>query len=83
MSETGLPKPGPSPSLTYKSIASLFLRLIGVIVILTAILFGLAGRLDWPQAWMFILAFCGFLLYYGAWALRNDPGQLRERSQVG
>ncbi len=52
-------------------------------VSLAVILFSLAGRLDWLQGWLFILVFSAFLSYYGIWALRNDPGQLQERSQVG
>jgi hypothetical protein len=39
--------------------------------------------LDWFQAWLFVLAFSGFLTFYGLWGMRNDPGQLNERSRVG
>lgn len=62
---------------------SLVPNLLAVILILAAILFVSAGRLDWLQAWLFVLAFAGFLTFYGLWGVRNDQGQLNERSQVG
>ena len=65
------------------SIISLLPNLLAVSLILAAILFVSAGRLDWFQAWSFVLAFTGFLTFYGLWGMRNDPGQLNERSRVG
>ena len=62
---------------------SLLRSLLVLVLILAAILFIPAGRLDWLQAWLFILAFAGFLAFYGFWALHNDPNQLKERSRVG
>jgi protein-S-isoprenylcysteine O-methyltransferase Ste14 len=62
---------------------SLLPNLLAVILILAAILFISAGRLDWLQAWLFVMAFGGFLTFYGLWGVRNDQGQLNERSQVG
>jgi len=50
---------------------------------LAAILLISAGRLDWIQAWALTLAFGGFLTFYGVRVLRNDPGQMNERSRVG
>ncbi len=82
-SDPGLRKSRPSLSTARKLIFSLLLRLIGLIAFLAAVLFGLAGRVDWLQGWLFILVFAVFLFYYGVWALRSDPGQLEERSQVG
>lgn len=74
-------KPGSTPAKVSK--ISLLINLLGVILILAALLFLPAGRLDWLQAWLFITAFAAFLTFYGLWSLRNDPGQLNERSQVG
>ena len=64
------------------SIISLLPNLLAVSLILAAILFVSAGRLDWFQAWLFVLAFSGFLTFYGLWGMRNDPGQLNEHSRV-
>jgi protein-S-isoprenylcysteine O-methyltransferase Ste14 len=63
------------------SLASLLLRLLVLLVFLIGLLLLTAGRPDWLQAWTFSLAFGIFLTVYGLWALRNDPGQLAERSQ--
>jgi protein-S-isoprenylcysteine O-methyltransferase Ste14 len=62
---------------------SLLPNLLAVILGLAILLFIPAGRLNWLQAWAFILVFAGFLTFYGLWAVRNDPGQLQERSRVG
>ena len=61
----------------------LLLQLITVSVLLAALLLVPAGRLDWLQAWLFWAAFTAFLVFYGSWAVRHDPGQLEERSRVG
>jgi protein-S-isoprenylcysteine O-methyltransferase Ste14 len=70
-------------SPTRISMVSLLPNLLAVLLILAAILFIAAGRLDWFQAWAFVLAFGGFLTFYGLWSVRHDQGQLQERSQVG
>jgi len=61
---------------------SLLSSLLAVVFGLAVLLFAPAGRLDWFQAWAFILAFAGYLLFYALWASRNDPGQLNERSRT-
>ena len=47
----------------YKIIKLVFQVLL-VIVILAALLFLPAGRLDWPQAWVFILTIGVYFLIY-------------------
>lgn len=63
--------------------STLLVRLLALLVILAGVLFISAGRLDWLQAWLFILAYGVFLLIYGAWGQRNDPDQIAERSKIG
>jgi protein-S-isoprenylcysteine O-methyltransferase Ste14 len=70
-------------SATEISLGNLLVRLLAVMAVLAGLLFIPAGRLDWLQAWLFILAFGGFLLFYGIWGLCNDPAQLAERSRRG
>jgi protein-S-isoprenylcysteine O-methyltransferase Ste14 len=65
------------------SLRSLLPNLLAVVLGLAILLFVPAGRLDWVQAWAFILAFSGFLLVYGLWVSQNDPGQINERSHTG
>ncbi len=63
--------------------ARLIGRLLALLTLLGGLLFLCAGRLDWLQAWLFVLAYGAFLLTYGLWVLRRDPGQLAERSRAG
>jgi protein-S-isoprenylcysteine O-methyltransferase Ste14 len=58
-------------------------RFIGLMALLAGILFVLAGRLDWWQAWRFIGAYALFVIAYLIRGLRKDPGQIKERSQTG
>ena len=81
MSEPLPERSGSSPAKI--SMISLLPNLLAVILVLAVLLFIPAGRLNWFQAWAFMLAFGGFLIFYGLWGVRNDQGQLHERSQVG
>ena len=83
MSNTSSELPEAPSSPAGRSIISLLPNLLAVVVGLAAILLISAGRMDWIQAWAFTLAFGSFLTFYGLWVLRNDPGQMNERSQVG
>jgi protein-S-isoprenylcysteine O-methyltransferase Ste14 len=46
---------------------------------LAGVLLGIAGRVDWPAAWLVILLFTGHLVLSGWWLLRRDPELLKER----
>ena len=46
---------------------------------LGALLFGIAGRVDWPAAWLVILLFTGHLVLSGWLLFRHDPELLQER----
>src|SRR4030095_14614109 len=43
------------------------------------VLFGIAGRVDWPAAWLIILLLTGHLVLSGWWLFRRDPELLKER----
>jgi len=49
------------------------------LAILCGVLFGLAGRVDWPAAWLIVLVFSGHLVLSGWWLSRHDPELLEER----
>ncbi len=66
-----------------KSTLSLVVRSIGLLLVLAGLLFLPAGRLDWLQGWLFVLAYTTLLVVYTIWTLRNDPGLMAERSQAG
>ena len=59
-------------------------RRIGVALLfglfLALLFFGFAGRLNWWEAWIFILLFTGLLIYFGTWTTLNDPEMLAERN---
>jgi len=49
------------------------------LAILCGVLFGIAGRADWPAAWLVILLFTGHQVVSGWWLFRHDPELLAER----
>lgn len=49
------------------------------LAILVGVLFGVAGRFDWPAAWFIVLLFAGHLLLSEWWLLRHDPELFNER----
>jgi protein-S-isoprenylcysteine O-methyltransferase Ste14 len=69
--------------MTERRARPLFVKVLvtGVVelAILCALLFGLAGRVDWPAAWLIIAVFAGHRVLSGWWLLRHDPGLLEER----
>jgi protein-S-isoprenylcysteine O-methyltransferase Ste14 len=64
------------------TIAVLAFRLLALLGVLGLLLFVPAGRLNWVEAWVFIVVYGLFLCIYAIWSLLKDPGQLQERSQV-
>jgi protein-S-isoprenylcysteine O-methyltransferase Ste14 len=49
------------------------------LVVLGVILFGAAGTLDWPQAWIYLALTAVMSFGLGAWLARHDPALLAER----
>jgi len=56
--------------------------IILLIVIMDALLFGAAGRLDWFGAWLLTGLYLAFLLIVVVWATRKAPGLMEERSRM-
>ena len=48
-------------------------------LIFAGLLFGSAGTLAWPAAWVFLLVFFGPVLLITRALARDDPGLLAER----
>jgi protein-S-isoprenylcysteine O-methyltransferase Ste14 len=60
-------------------------RMVQVVVTLLvqmAILFGAAGRLDWPMAWALMAVYVAFLLINATVLVRKDPALVVERGRV-
>ena len=49
------------------------------LAVMAALLFGAAGTVDWPAAWIFLLGLAAWSSAMSAWLLKHDPGLLAER----
>ncbi len=56
---------------------------LGTVLVYGALLFGLAGRLDWWEAWVFLAIYLGGITANGLWSLRHNPEMLNERGRIG
>jgi protein-S-isoprenylcysteine O-methyltransferase Ste14 len=54
-------------------------RLAISFVIISAVLFGSAGTLNWPEAWLYIILQFSFSAAIAAWLKKNNPDLLKER----
>jgi hypothetical protein len=54
-------------------------RTVLSLVVLGVILFGAAGTLDWPEAWVYLALTAVMSFGFGAWLGRHDPALLAER----
>ena len=52
-----------------------------VVIVMDALLFGAAGRLDWFGAWLLTGLYLAFLVVVAVWATLKAPGLLEERSR--
>lgn len=54
-------------------------RTIVSLAFLGALLFGAAGTLNWPEAWLYLALAAAISFGAGLWMARNDPALLAER----
>jgi protein-S-isoprenylcysteine O-methyltransferase Ste14 len=67
-------------SAFHRGLMSEFIRRASAsLLLVAAILFGAAGRIDWPEAWIYLALAAAITLAGGFWLARRDPGLLRER----
>jgi protein-S-isoprenylcysteine O-methyltransferase Ste14 len=59
------------------------ITVLGTLVIFGVLLFATAGRLDWPEAWIFLGIYLLGITANGLWSLRHNPDMLNERGRVG
>jgi len=59
------------------------LTVLGMLVLFGAILFALAGRLDWWEAWIFLGIDLAGILANGLWGLSHNPEMINERGRIG
>jgi protein-S-isoprenylcysteine O-methyltransferase Ste14 len=67
--------PHTHPELLRKLVSRTLLSL----VILGLMLFGAAGRTDWPAGWLYLVLFAATSFGGGFWLARHDPALLKER----
>jgi protein-S-isoprenylcysteine O-methyltransferase Ste14 len=60
-------------------VSQLIIRTVLWLAGMAAFLFIPGGTLDWPGAWIFLLAMCVWAFGMGAWLAKHDPGLLAER----
>jgi protein-S-isoprenylcysteine O-methyltransferase Ste14 len=53
------------------------------LTLVALVLFGVAGRVDWPAAWILLAMFAAFFAYAAATMPQRDPDLLRERLKAG
>jgi protein-S-isoprenylcysteine O-methyltransferase Ste14 len=62
---------------------SRILVVFSMLMLYAVILFGLAGRLDWWEAWVFLVIYLAGILANGLYALRHDAEVINERGRIG
>ena len=53
-------------------------QLLVSVFVMGRVLFGLAGRLDWPQGWAFVTVLFVYMASMNLWGIRNDTALLNE-----
>jgi protein-S-isoprenylcysteine O-methyltransferase Ste14 len=71
------------PGRLDRSGVSRIITVLGTLVVFGLILFGLAGRLDWWEAWAFLLIYLGGIMTVGLWSLLHNPEVINERGRMG
>ncbi|MBN1661341.1 MAG: isoprenylcysteine carboxylmethyltransferase family protein [Anaerolineae bacterium] len=61
----------------------LVVRVVVSLIAICALMFLPAGKLDWLNAWLFLLFFFGFILILYTWMRRHDPALVAERQRSG
>jgi protein-S-isoprenylcysteine O-methyltransferase Ste14 len=56
---------------------------LGMLAVISVILFALAGRLDWWEAWIFLAIYLAGILANGLWSLSHNPEVINERGRIG
>ena len=54
-----------------------------ILLVFGVLLFGLAGRLDWWEAWIFLVIYLAGILTNGLWCIRHNPEMINERGRIG
>ena len=72
-----------SPAKLDRSGITRIITVLGMLLLFGVLLFSIAGRLDWPEAWVFLTIYLLGILSNGLGALRRHPEMINERGRVG
>ena len=72
-----------SPGRLDRAGISRILVVFSMLMLYAVILFGLAGHLDWWEAWVFLAIYLAGILANGLHALRHDAEVINERGRIG
>lgn len=67
------------PDLQSEVMRRFLVRTVLYLIVIGGILFGAAGTLAWPQAWIYLALTTALSFGGGLWLGRHDPGLLAER----
>ncbi|MBN1921817.1 MAG: isoprenylcysteine carboxylmethyltransferase family protein [Anaerolineae bacterium] len=70
-------------ALTWRSVATQLLQTVVMFFVIGGALLGGAGRLDWWEAWAFLIGYFLIALTSVLWMLRTQPELARERQHPG
>ena len=59
-----------------------FVAFVLVVAFLAGLLLVPAGRMDWIEAWAFVVSYAAFLALFSLWGLLKDPELMQERGRV-
>jgi protein-S-isoprenylcysteine O-methyltransferase Ste14 len=60
-------------------VVKILVKSVMELAIAGGVLFGIAGRVDWPAAWLIMVLLTGHLVLSRSWLIRHDPELLKER----
>jgi protein-S-isoprenylcysteine O-methyltransferase Ste14 len=69
----------PSPDAHHALMRKFIRRTVFSLLVLGVVLFGAAGTLRWPGAWIYLALAAAMSFSGGFWLARHDPGLLNER----
>lgn len=69
--------------LSARLVTTQLLQTLVIFLVIGGVLFLAAGRLDWPEAWAFLIAYFVIALVTAVWMLRTNPDLTQERARPG
>ena len=78
-----MPNPSSASKLPGRLVAAQPLQTLLMFLVIGGVLFLVAGRLDWPAAWAFLIVYFLIALVTAVWMLSTNPELTQERARPG